>query len=71
MKMHLSLHTSSYGLSDQSTKVKKIQNFKIQNVIMKTCFSKSIYYYYLLHLVIIIDFNNLLYSSNLICGSEA
>ena len=54
MKMHLSLHTSSYGLSDQSTKVKKSTKFKNTKYNYENLFLKK----YILLLLIAFGNNN-------------
>ena len=52
MKMHLSLHTNSYGLSDQSTKVKKSTKFKNTKYNYENLFLKK----YIL--LLLIEFGN-------------
>ena len=54
MKMHLSLHTNSYGLSDQSTKVKKSTTFKSTKYNYENLFLKK----YILLLLIAFGNNN-------------
>ena len=54
MKMHLSLHTNSYGMSDQSTKVKKSTKFKNTKYNYENLFLKK----YILLLLIAFGNNN-------------
>ena len=54
MKMHLSLHTNSYGLSHQSTKVKKSTTFKNTKYNYENLFLKK----YILLLLIAFGNNN-------------
>ena len=54
MKMHLSLHTNSYGMSDQSTKVKKSTKFKNTKYNYENLFLKK----YILILLIAFGNNN-------------
>ena len=54
MKMYLSLHTNSYGLSDQSTKVKKSTKFKNTKYNYENLFLKK----YILLLFIAFGNNN-------------
>ena len=52
--MHLSLHTNSYGMSDQSTKVKKSTKFKNTKYNQENLFLKK----YILLLLIAFGNNN-------------